>query len=31
MNLVYMCVPKQGSTSDPPYMKILNAPITYLH
>jgi hypothetical protein len=24
-------VPKQGSTSDPPYMKILNAPVTYLH
>jgi len=24
-------VPKHGSTSDPPYMKILNAPVTYLH
>lgn len=24
-------VPKNGSTSDPPYMKILNAPVTYLH
>lgn len=24
-------VPKQGSTCDPPYMKILNAPVTYLH
>lgn len=24
-------VPKQGSTQDPPYMKILNAPVTYLH
>ncbi|CAF3807079.1 unnamed protein product [Rotaria magnacalcarata] len=24
-------VPKTGSTSDPPYMKILNAPVTYLH
>jgi hypothetical protein len=24
-------VPKQGSTLDPPYMKILNAPVTYLH
>ena len=24
-------VPKQGSTLDPPYLKILNAPVTYLH
>jgi hypothetical protein len=24
-------VPKEGSASDPPYMKILNAPVTYLH
>ncbi len=24
-------VPKQGTISDPPYMRILNAPITYLH
>lgn len=24
-------VPKQGSTSDPPYLKILNAPVTYIH
>ncbi|CAF3385094.1 unnamed protein product [Rotaria sp. Silwood1] len=24
-------VPKNGSTSDPPYMKILNAPVTYIH
>lgn len=24
-------VPKHGSTSDPPYMKIMNAPVTYLH
>lgn len=24
-------VPKQGSASDPPYLKILNAPVTYIH
>lgn len=24
-------VPKQGSTLDPPYLKILNAPVTYIH
>jgi len=24
-------VPKQGSTSDPPYMKIVNAPVTFIH
>ncbi|UJR09940.1 hypothetical protein I4U23_014162 [Adineta vaga] len=24
-------VPKQGSASDPPYLKIHNAPVTYLH
>lgn len=24
-------VPKQGGTLDPPYLKILNAPVTYLH
>ena len=24
-------VPKQGSASVPPYMKIVNAPVTYLH
>lgn len=24
-------VPKQGSTLDAPYLKILNAPVTYLH
>jgi hypothetical protein len=24
-------IPKQGGTLDPPYLKILNAPITYLH
>lgn len=24
-------VPKQGITLDPPYLKILNAPVTYLH
>lgn len=24
-------VPKDGSTLDPPYLKILNAPVTYLH
>jgi len=24
-------IPKQGSTMDPPYMKIMNAPVTYIH
>ncbi|CAF4382467.1 unnamed protein product, partial [Rotaria magnacalcarata] len=24
-------VPKNGSTLDPPYLKIYNAPVTYLH
>ncbi|CAF1076812.1 unnamed protein product [Adineta steineri] len=24
-------IPKQGSAADPPYVKILNAPVTYLH
>lgn len=24
-------IPKQGTAMDPPYMKILNAPVTYIH